>query len=120
MRERDLLVGFGQHIQALRKRAKLTQAEFGKQIGLGSQAVSNLERGLSFTDLGTLFRMSQVLKISLGALFSWAPKQGLPREIARQEELADRVRELLTSDQPVTAEEIADLVKGLAEKPRKR
>lgn len=120
MRERDLLVGFGQHIQSLRKRAKLTQAEFGKQIGLGSQAVSNLERGLSFTDLGTLFRISQALKVSLSALFIWAPKQGLPRDLLRQEELADKVRELLISEHPVSVEEIAELTKGFAEKSRKR
>jgi transcriptional regulator with XRE-family HTH domain len=120
MRERDLLVGFGRHLRALRKRAGLTQAMLGKKIGLGSQTVSNMERGLSFTDLGTLYRLSVAFGLPLSALFSWAPKPSANKDSARQEELVERVRLMLLSTDPISADEVADVVRGLIEKARRR
>lgn len=120
MREQDLRKAFGLHLRALRKARGITQDALAEQVGLTNDAVSKIERGISFTGLGTLLKLGNSLQVTLPHLFAWAPlKYGSPKQV-EQELLIEKFRHLLTSDTPATLDDAAELLRALTEKRPKQ
>ncbi len=61
----DISRSIGIKIRALRKEAKLSQAELAELIDRSTESISNLERGVSSPNLETLFRLSTKLEVPL-------------------------------------------------------
>ena len=66
MRKRvdDSMYNIGSNIRTARKRADLTQEEMSELIGVTSQYLSDLERGLVGTSIYTLMRICIELNVS--------------------------------------------------------
>lgn len=106
MREKDLLLCLGRQIQRFRKDAKLTQQQLGDRVGLSYISICKLERGETFTSLGTLFAIAKALNRSLPELFEWAPKN---REDAL-ESAFDRLRKLVSVGEAPTLDDLEMLL----------
>lgn len=106
MREKDLLLCLGRQIQRFRKDAKLTQQQLGDRVGLSYISIGKLERGETFTSLGTLFAIAKALNRSLPELFEWAPKN---REDAL-ESAFDRLRKLVSVGEAPTLDDLEMLL----------
>jgi transcriptional regulator with XRE-family HTH domain len=63
-------VVIGQNIRTARVARKWTQRQLAELIGVESQTISNLERGLYGPSWRTLGRLAEALGISEGELFS--------------------------------------------------
>lgn len=61
---------FGRHIKALRKARGLSQERLAELIDRSTDAVSNIERGLSLPSYETLIRLSGCLSVPLNELHS--------------------------------------------------
>lgn len=72
--ETDLKQFIGGQLRALRRAAKLNQAELAERIERTAEAISNIERGKSLPALDTLLAIAQVLGVPIHAFF---PDQGL-------------------------------------------
>ncbi|MFH1175890.1 MAG: helix-turn-helix transcriptional regulator [Acidobacteriota bacterium] len=71
----------GQRIRQRRLEHHLTQTELARQIGIQQSDLSRMEKGEYRVSLDVLFRILQVLELSLGEFFSDLAQQGLtPRE----------------------------------------
>ena len=58
----------GNRIRTLRKKTKLTQTEFGKQLGVIKQTVSSWENNVSEPNSETLLNMSSIFKVPVDYL----------------------------------------------------
>lgn len=70
----DLKQFIGGQLRALRRNAKLNQAELAERIERTSEAISNIERGKSLPALDTLIAIAQVLNVPVQDFF---PEPGL-------------------------------------------
>lgn len=100
----------GERFRLLRKQADLTQEELAHRLGVSKNAVSELERGLTFPTLDTLLKLAGVLDVQLSDLFDVQGR--IPRNPRLQGLVA------LLADQPpwvlaVLAEQAQSLVKAL-------
>lgn len=59
---------FGSNLSALRKQAGISQETLADQLGVSRQAVSNWERNLSEPDIGTINRISELLRVPVSDL----------------------------------------------------
>jgi len=56
---------FGEKLRTLRLQKKMTQAELGKQAGLGLNTISNYEKGSTYPrDRGVYARLAEILGVS--------------------------------------------------------
>ena len=56
---------FGEKLRTLRLQKKMTQAELGKQAGLGLNTISNYEKGRTYPrDRGVYARLAEILGVS--------------------------------------------------------
>lgn len=78
----------GQRVQAHRKAAGLTQAEFGKLLDLSQQVIADYEAGHRHIRAYTLARMAEVLGMDVGELQGDKPpdqrKRGPAPRVQRQ------------------------------------
>ena len=58
------MYSIGSHIQTARRRASLTQEELSESIGVTSQYLSDLERGVVGTSIPTLIKICNSLNVS--------------------------------------------------------
>lgn len=119
MRQKDWKRQFGQRVKALRKIRKLSQEDLAEAIGKSVDTVSNIERGFAATKLSTAFDIATALDINFVDLFDWLPRRKPSPAEARQDRVIERVKALLASDQPPTANDIAELINALTEKRSK-
>lgn len=61
-------MGLGQKIKMYRERAGLTQEELGKAVGVSSMAVSQWENDRAVPRMGSITKLSDVLKVNLSDL----------------------------------------------------
>lgn len=67
-------MGYGQKIIQLRKNAQVTQTQLGDYLNVSAQAVSKWERDAAEPDLGTVKKICEFFKISVGEFFDDAAK----------------------------------------------
>ena len=72
-------MGYGQKIIQLRKNAQVTQSQLGDYLNVSAQAVSKWERDCAEPDLGTVKKICEFFKISVGEFFEDEP-QSAPGE----------------------------------------
>lgn len=87
----------GGYIQAMRKRAGLSQAELGERLGVSFQSVSNWERGESLPDTALLVDLAQILDTSTDAILgggtvSWHYRRKIT--VSQMREAIDCVKRL--------------------------
>lgn len=76
-----LKASIGARVRAARTRRKLTQQQVADQIERTTEAVSNIERGVSLPGIDTLERLSEVLEVPLKEFFDEA---GYFRQLTRR------------------------------------
>ncbi|MBS6395873.1 MAG: helix-turn-helix transcriptional regulator [Clostridiales bacterium] len=59
---------FGNMIAALRKEKGMTQLELAEKMGVTDKAVSKWERDLSFPDINSISRLSEILGVTIDEL----------------------------------------------------
>ena len=102
-RQRRLARAVGRSIGAQRERAGLTQDQVSEMLGIGSQAVSRMERGAVMPTLARLFEFADVFDCRVDELLALASDRGadqvalVARDIGK---LGDRDRELVVGVEP--------------------
>src|SRR3546814_16583689 len=103
MREQDLLKKLGLQIRAFRRSAVLTLEELAERVGVTYRTISDIERGLQFTSLGHLYKISKAVNRDLPDLFAWASgKKNAEETIAASspDRIADDISASRTSSKP--------------------
>lgn len=65
---------FGQNLHTYRKKAKISQEKLSEELDISQKHVSDMEMGKSFVSAELLERISQVLQVSVSALF-YSPEE---------------------------------------------
>jgi putative transcriptional regulator len=86
----------GQRIRQHRQERNLTQTELARQIGIQQSDLSRMEKGEYRVSLDVLFRLLQVLEMSLGEFFGELAQQALT---SRESTLLESFRPLSREDQ---------------------
>ncbi|WP_413208163.1 helix-turn-helix transcriptional regulator [Rhodospirillum sp. A1_3_36] len=107
---RELKRKFGKHIQALRKKAGLTQEGLAEAIGKSVDQMGNIERGATATRLDTAQALADFLGVSLSDLFSFE-ERGVS-ESPRDALIAD-LADLLQDEDEATIRAIMKTIKVL-------
>lgn len=89
----------GARLRGLRQALALSQEELAHRIGMSVDAVSNIERGITFTTLDTLAKIAAVLNVTLAEIFT-SETEGRPHLTP---DLADIVARLSLQPEPVRA-----------------
>lgn len=81
----ELHRALGRRLKELRRQKGLSQEELAGRIGMSVDAISNVERGVTFTTLDTLVKVAAALEVSLVTFFDIEPQAEttLPPELAR-------------------------------------
>lgn len=75
-------MGYGQKIIQLRKNAQVTQSQLGDYLNVSAQAISKWERDCAEPDLGTVKKICEFFKISVGEFFEDEPQNAPVEENA--------------------------------------
>lgn len=67
-RERELAIRLGQAIAKERARCGLTQGEVSERIGIGTEQVSRIERGMTFPSVRRLVELAELFNCSVDTL----------------------------------------------------
>ncbi len=116
MREQDLLKQLGRQIARFRKSAGMTQDQLGSKVGLNWKTIGKIERGESFTSLGTLYQIGGVLGRGLDELFAWSPRRKARSDEDATELAVAFIREVASSDRAFTIEDASKLLSILGGK----
>lgn len=85
-KKKEINIQVGSEIHKARKRAGLTQAQFGEMVDLDTKNVSDIERGVAGIKLSTLKRICERLNISSDTLlFGYRHKNNIDYLIGRIE-----------------------------------
>lgn len=89
MREKkEINIQIGNAVRVARKRAGLTQEQFGELVSLGTKNISDIERGVAGITVSTLKRMCEKLSISSDSiLFANMEKNNVQELLERLERL---------------------------------
>lgn len=90
----SIRISVGAKIQALRKTAKLSQADLGHLIGCEAPLVSRYERGLHLPGVEQLIRIAEVLGVAPGELLPGGEDVRKTRLIAVRQKIALGVTEV--------------------------
>lgn len=74
-------------LRKMRERAGLTQEEFGQQLGVDGQFVSNIERGVASLPPKHFPKVAELCKVEVKQLVAWSVaryKQRLNEKIVRK------------------------------------
>lgn len=66
--QKQLLKRFGERVQSIRVKARLSQEQLSERVQLHRSYISDIERGMGNVSLSVLFRLAAALDISLTAL----------------------------------------------------
>lgn len=103
----------GLRIKAIRRERRLTQEELSERIGVGSQHISDIERGLTGMSVGILIDLCDELNADTNYILFGTSSQPSDDSFAKK-------LDGLSRSQIMYAEQILDLyVKGCKENPRK-
>ncbi len=69
MSKEENLKKFGKRLRELRKQRKLTQEKLAEKIGLSTNFIGMVERGIRNTTIDNLFKISKALEIKLSKFF---------------------------------------------------
>jgi len=84
---------FGEKIRKLRRERKLSQAKLAAQVGMNSNHLSRLERGVGLPSTEILKRLAHALEASIDYLLSEEDSDTLASEIRIENKaLAERVK----------------------------
>ena len=78
----------GSRIKAAREKAKLTQEELGKKIGITGVAIMRYEKGQRNPKLETLQRIAAALNVPVSDLLEWEGISPGPWDISLKQKLA--------------------------------
>lgn len=111
----------GQRIAALRKNARLSQAELARALGVSPSAVGMYEQGRREPSAACLVALAQVFGISTDYLLTGKPAQPRDSQILTEmvEELVDLTQLRLESrrEKPFTRQELALLFAAMLTEP---
>lgn len=96
-------------IRTLRERRDLTQERLGELIDRSSDAVSQLERGISLPSFTTLERLSEAFGCPIRDFFDFGDEETTPKRAAVMAALVDAARSLGDDDLEVAARQIEAL-----------
>ncbi len=102
----------GERILALRKAARMTQAELAEAAGVGNEYISKIERGLGSPSLETLVKVALALQVEIKVLFDFRMTHQAPRPTRDLLRLSSALKNLPDGD--------VDLVYRLAKRLGKR
>jgi transcriptional regulator with XRE-family HTH domain len=94
---RDLYRQVGSLI-ASNRRGKYTQSSLAKKLGLSRSSVANIERGEQTIQLHSLFRVAEVLRVSVSNLIPESPRFEESRVTLRDEAALELIRRSALSD----------------------
>ncbi len=58
----------GDKIKLLRRKRKLTQSQLADELNVSAQAVSKWEKGLSYPDIETIIKISELFDVTIDYL----------------------------------------------------
>ena len=93
----------GIKIQGLRKKRGLSQEALAEAIERSTDTVSNIERGFSSTRIETMYRIANVLGVTMAELFDVGPPRPIDRE---RRKLAEQLLELIGAEDRETIDAI--------------
>lgn len=105
---------FGLRLRAIRKARGLTQEQFAELLDRTTEAVSNMERGVSLPSVETLIRLSENLGIPLRELADALDPavNANSKRVALESALSERARQLTTRDLEIALKQIEAFPKG--------
>lgn len=83
----------GQRIQSLRGERKITQAQLAEKIGVSTEAVSNIERGVNYPSFDTLIKIADTLDCRLTDLID-RPGKASPKRMKLEADLIAKIKSL--------------------------
>lgn len=95
----ETTMAMGMRIQQARKVAKLTQMQFSEQIGVSTQYISDLERGVVGCSTATLIKICDTLAVS--ADYILRGQESIARKVSS---LSDRFSNLSPQEQELVEE----------------
>lgn len=97
----------GKRIKERREQLGITQEELAKRIGVGTNYISTLERGVSFPRCDLLIKVINELETSADSIFCDVVNHSFKY---RQSELAERLNELTLEDQAIVLDMVELLI----------
>jgi len=70
----DMKRNIGLRIKHFRSARRLTQATLAEKVGISTEAISNIERGVNFPSFENLVKITEILKCALVDIFEGAEK----------------------------------------------
>lgn len=92
-------LAMGMRIQQARKTANLTQMQFAEKIGVSTQYISDLERGIVGCSTATLIKICDTLSVSADYIL-----RGHEPTFQKPLNLSDRFRDLSPQEQALVVE----------------
>jgi transcriptional regulator with XRE-family HTH domain len=105
----DTKLRFGLRVRELRKRRGLTQDQLAELIERSTDAVSNLERGISLPNFDTLERLSEKLSVPIREFFDFDDPNDSPERTRMLAAIRDVARQLSDADLRVALSQIEAL-----------
>lgn len=69
-KKKELLISFGTTLRKLRLEKGFTQEQLAIELGVEISQISRIERGVINTSVTTLYEISKVLDVEVGAFFN--------------------------------------------------
>ena len=108
----DLKKYIGVKIRLGRKRLELSQPELAEKVDLATETVSNIERGIYYTKIETLERLSDFLDIPMRDFFEEVNVRDVSLNRLERESILQNFSQTITDSE---LQIIIDLVKSLQE-----
>lgn len=98
---------FGKRVKELRKMRNLTQEQLSEQLGVFQKQIGNIETGTTFTTMGNLEKLANVLGVEISELFEFNHQK-------TREELISEISQIINNTPDSKLKIIYRLVKDVA------